>query len=161
VCTVRRGRHGRGIRDTSESGFDMSENTRPRSTGTTGWVGWGWFAAIVLLVAGIFDALYGLVAIFGPDSAYFTTPRGSLLLFDVSGWGWWHFIIGIVLILVAIALFAGATWARVIAVILAILNAIGQLFLLPVQPWWSLIVIVLDVLVIYALTVHGRELRRV
>jgi hypothetical protein len=47
----------------------------------------------------------------------------------------------------------------VIAVILVMLNAIGQLVLLPVQPWWSLIVLTLDVLVIYARTVHGRELR--
>ncbi|MFF2274293.1 hypothetical protein [Agromyces sp. NPDC058126] len=128
-------------------------------TETTGWVGWGYFAAIMLLVAGIFDAIYGLMAIIGPDSAYFLTNEG-LFLMDVAGWGWWHLIIGIVLILASLALFAGATWARVVAIILAIVNAVGQLFLLPSQPWWSLIVIVLDILVIYALTVHGRELRK-
>lgn len=128
-------------------------------TETTGWVGWGYFAAIMLLVAGIFDAIYGLMAVIGPDSAYFVTNDG-LFLMDVAGWGWWHLIIGIVLILASLALFAGATWARVVAIILAIVNAIGQLFLLPAQPWWSLIVIVLDILVIYALTVHGRELRK-
>lgn len=130
------------------------------STEPTGWVGWGWFAGIILLTAGIFDVIYGFLAILAPDSAYFLTTQGSLVMFDVSGWGWWHLIIGALLILVALALFAGATWARVIAIILAVLNAIGQLFLLPVQPWWSLIVIVLDVLVIYALTVHGREMRQ-
>ncbi|MFF2389274.1 hypothetical protein [Agromyces sp. NPDC058104] len=129
-------------------------------TETTGWVGWGYFAAIMLLVAGIFDAIYGLMAIIGPDSAYFVTNEG-LFLMNVAGWGWWHLLIGIVLILASLALFAGATWARVVAIILAIVNAIGQLFLLPAQPWWSLIVIVLDILVIYALTVHGRELRKV
>lgn len=128
-------------------------------TETTGWVGWGYFAAIMLLVAGIFDAIYGLMAIIGPDSAYFVTNEG-LFLMNVAGWGWWHLLIGIVLILASLALFAGATWARVVAIILAIVNAIGQLFLLPAQPWWSLIVIVLDILVIYALTVHGRELKR-
>ncbi|MFE6964397.1 hypothetical protein ACFVAJ_04730 [Agromyces sp. NPDC057679] len=128
-------------------------------TETTGWVGWGYFAAIMLLVAGIFDAIYGLMAVIGPNSAYFVTNEG-LFLMDVAGWGWWHLIIGVVLILASLALFAGATWARVVAIILAIVNAIGQLFLLPAQPWWSLIVIVLDILVIYALTVHGRELRK-
>ncbi|MFF2493728.1 hypothetical protein [Agromyces sp. NPDC058064] len=128
-------------------------------TETTGWVGWGYFAAIMLLVAGIFDAIYGLMAIIGPDSAYFVTNEG-LFLMNVAGWGWWHLLIGIVLILASLALFAGATWARVVAIILAIVNAIGQLFLLPAQPWWSLIVIVLDILVIYALTVHGKELRK-
>jgi hypothetical protein len=77
---------------------------------------------------------------------------------DISGWGWWHLLIGAALILVAIALFMGQGWARVVAIILAAINAISHLFLLTSQPWWSLIVIALDILVIYALTVHGREL---
>jgi hypothetical protein len=47
----------------------------------------------------------------------------------------------------------------VTAIVLAAINGVSQLFLLPVQPWWSLIVLALDILVIYALTVHGRELK--
>jgi len=128
-------------------------------TETTGWVGWGYFAAIVLLIAGIFDAIYGLMAVIGPDTAYFLTSE-NLFMMNVAGWGWWHILIGALLIITAIALFGGATWARVIAIILAILNAIGQLFMIPAQPWLSIILIVLDILVIYALTVHGRELKR-
>jgi uncharacterized membrane protein len=127
-------------------------------TEVTGWVGWAWFAGLVLLIAGVFDAVRGFIALLMPDSAYFLTVEG-VLLFDVQSWGWWHLIVGILMVLVAAALFAGQTWARVVAIILVALNAIGQLFLLPVQPWWSLIVLTLDVLVIYALTVHGRELR--
>ena len=61
-------------------------------------------------------------------------------------------------VLTAFALFAGQTWARIVAVILVILNAIGQLLLVPAQPWWSFILIAIDVLVVYALIVHGREL---
>jgi hypothetical protein len=125
----------------------------------TGWVGWGWFAAIVVIIAGVFDALYGLIAVLLPGSAYFVAVEGDLFLFDVAGWGWWHLITGILLILVGFALIAGTTWARVVAIILVALNALGQLFLLPVQPWWSLIVLTLDILVIYALTVHGREMK--
>ncbi|MGI9824160.1 DUF7144 family membrane protein [Agromyces sp. Marseille-Q5079] len=128
-------------------------------TEKTGWVGWGVFAAIMLIIAGGFDVLYGFIALAMPDSAYLTTGGGALFLFDVQGWGWWHVISGALLVLVGAALFSGATWARVVAVILVIVNAIGQLFLLPVQPWWSLIVLAIDVLVIYALTVHGRELK--
>lgn len=128
-------------------------------TEVTGWVGWGRFAAILVMVAGIFDALYGLVAVIGPNSAYFLAGTGDLFMFDVAGWGWWHIFTGALLILLGIALMGGATWARVIAVIFAILSAIGQLFLLPVQPWWSTIIIVMDIFIIYALTVHGRELK--
>ena len=128
-------------------------------TEKTGWVGWGVFAAIMLIIAGGFDVLYGFIALAMPDSAYLTTGGGALFLFDVQGWGWWHVISGALLVLIGAALFSGATWARVVAVILVIINAIGQLFLLPVQPWWSLIVLAIDILVIYALTVHGRELK--
>ncbi|MGW9183457.1 DUF7144 family membrane protein [Agromyces sp. NPDC055661] len=126
---------------------------------TTGWVGWGWFAAIVIIIAGVIDALYGLVAILMPGSAYFVLGEGGLLLFDVAGWGWWHLVFGVVLILVGLALIAGATWARVVAIILVAFNGVSQLALLPVQPWWSLIVLTLDILVLYALTVHGKELK--
>lgn len=124
----------------------------------TKWVGWVWFAAIVMLIAGVFDALHGLAAIFAPGSAYFVQVEGGLLLFDVQGWGWWHLILGVALIVAAGALFRGATWARVVAVIIVGVSAISQLFLLPTQPWLSIIVLALDVLVIYAIIVHGREM---
>lgn len=127
-------------------------------TTVTGWVGWGVFAAVVLLVGGILDALHGLQALIGPDTAYFVGDAG-LFSIDVQSWGWWHLISGLLLILVGIALLSGATWARVVAIILVALNAIGQLTLISVQPWLSLGLLALDVLVIYALTVHGHELK--
>ncbi|MFF1877868.1 hypothetical protein [Leifsonia sp. NPDC058230] len=124
----------------------------------TGWVGWARFAAVMLIVNGIFGIFQGFVALLAPDP-YFVVARGSLFLFDVSGWGWWTLIIGALLILIGIALLLGATWARVVAIILVIIGAVGQLLLLPAQPWWSSITIGVDILIIYALTVHGRELR--
>lgn len=128
------------------------------NTATTGWVGWGVFAAIVLLIAGVLDAFHGLQALIGPDTAYFVGDA-ALFSLDVQAWGWWHLIIGAALILTGLALLSGATWARVVAIILVSLNAIGQLTLIAAQPWLSLAVLALDVLVIYALTVHGHELK--
>jgi hypothetical protein len=124
----------------------------------TGWTGWVVFAGVILLISGIFSIIQGLVAIIGPNS-YYVVANGSLWLLDVAGWGWWNLIIGVLLALVAFALFRGSTWARVVAVILVILSAAGQLLLIPAQPWWSLIVIAIDILIIYALIVHGREMR--
>jgi hypothetical protein len=112
----------------------------------------------MIAVSGLFSVVNGIVALVGPD-AYYVLTGGSLWLLDVAGWGWWNLIIGILLVLVAIAYFLGQTWARVVAIVLVILSALGQLLLIPAQPWWSLIVIALDVLVIYALTVHGQEIR--
>jgi hypothetical protein len=127
------------------------------TTKTTGWTGWVVFAGVILMTVGIFTAVQGLVAIIGP-STYFLVTDGSLWLLDVTGWGWWNLIMGILLVLVAVALLTGQTWARVIAVILVIINAVSAMLLIPAQPWWSLIVIAIDILVIYALIVHGREL---
>jgi len=125
---------------------------------TSGWVGWGVFAGVILLISGVFSAVQGLVAVIGPNTYYVLTD-GTLFLFDVAGWGWWNLLIGLGLIATGLALFAGQTWARVVAIILASLSAVVQLLLVPAQPWWSIIVIAVDVLVIYALTAHGRELR--
>jgi hypothetical protein len=124
----------------------------------TGWTGWVIFAGVILLISGIFSIVQGIVAVVGPNS-YYVITEGSLFLFDVAGWGWWNIIIGVLLSLTAVALMAGQTWARVVAVILVIISAIGQLLLIPAQPWWSIIVIAIEILVIYALIVHGRELR--
>jgi hypothetical protein len=126
------------------------------TTKTTAWVGWIQFAAIVLLISGLFGAIQGLVAIIAPEP-YFVVSNGTLFLLDLDGWGWWNLAIGILLVITAAALFTNATWARVVAIILACLSAVGQLFLLPAQPWWSVIIIAVDILVIYALTAHGHE----
>lgn len=123
----------------------------------TRWAGWGVFAGVMLVIAGVFDLFFGLAAVIGPESAYLLSPTGTLFLFDIGGWGWWHVISGVLLILTALAFFAGATWARIVAIVLVVLNAIGQFVLLPVQPWLSLAVLTVDVFIIYALTVHGRE----
>jgi hypothetical protein len=124
----------------------------------TAWVGWSRFAGVIILVSGIFSIVQALVALIGPN-AYYVVANGSLFLFDVTGWGWWNLLIGALLVLTAIALLVGQTWARIVAIILAILSAVGQLLLIPAQPWWALTIIAVDVLVIYALTAHGDELR--
>ncbi|MGH3926427.1 MAG: DUF7144 family membrane protein, partial [Pseudonocardiaceae bacterium] len=84
---------------------------------------------------------------------------GGLLVFDLTTWGWVHLLLGALQILTGLALFSGATWARVTAVILVMLNVIGQIAWLNAQPVWSAIVIVLDLLVLWALVVHGEEAR--
>ena len=124
----------------------------------SGWVGWVGFAAFILILNGVFSVIQGLVALIG-SNYYYAVANGNLFLFDLTGWGWWNLIIGAVLVVTGLALFTGATWARIVAVIAAGLSAIGQLFLVPAQPWWALIVIAIDVLVIYAVTAHGRDLR--
>ena len=134
----------------------MSTDTRTATH--RGWVGWVIFAGVVLVIAGMFSAIQGLAALIGPND-YYLVAGGTVWLLDVNGWGWWNLIIGVLLVLTAIALFAGQTWARIVAIVLAGLNALGQVMQIPAQPWWAIVVIAIDILVIYALTVHGHELR--
>lgn len=129
-----------------------------RSMRTTGWTDWIRFAAAILIINGIFGVIQGLVALTGPDT-YYATAGNELFLFNVEGWGWWNLIIGTLQILTAASLFSGALWARIVALFLVTISAFVQMLLIPVQPVWSLIVIAVDVLVIYAITTHGEELK--
>ncbi len=124
------------------------------------WTGWVMFGGIVMIIAGAFDALLGLTAILLPSNEYLFLTDEAVILLDAAGWGWWHLIIGAAIVLVGIFVLRGATWARMVGVVLVSINAISQMGLLAVQPLWSLIMILLDIIVIFALIVHGREMKR-
>jgi len=121
----------------------------------SGWIGWIYFAGAMLILDGFFQAVAGLVAIL-KHSVYVTTSS-SLVLLDYTQWGWIHLIVGIFLVLAGIAIFSGRLWGRIVGVIAAILSALASFAFFQAYPLWSLIVIVIDVLVIYAITVHGGE----
>jgi len=117
--------------------------------------GWVYFAATIFIVVGILDAFYGLVAIFNSDWVVFTS--NSIVLLDLTAWGWIMLITGIIAILVGFGALYGQTWARVVGIIVAALNLIGVTVILSVYPGWGFLIIGLNVLVIYALAVHGDE----
>jgi len=118
---------------------------------------WLTFASLMMVLVGLFNVIYGLVALFR-DNYYVSVP-GGYLLFDLTAWGWVHLIVGALAVAAGVALLSGALWARVVAVVLAGINALAQLAFLAAYPAWSLIAIALDVLVIWAVLVHGRESR--
>jgi vacuolar-type H+-ATPase subunit I/STV1 len=124
---------------------------------TTAWVGWIWFAAVMMIMVGAFSVIYGLVALFN-DTYYTVGPQG-LLVFDITQWGWVHLIVGLVAVGTGFALLTGAMWARVLAVVIASINAIAQLLFMSANPAWALIAITFDLLVIWAVVVHGGEVK--
>ena len=126
----------------------------------TGWVGFIVFGGAMMVMLGVFHAISGLVAIFD-DGYYLVTKSGLAVNVDYTAWGWTHLILGIVIALAGVGLFAGQTWARVVAVITAMISAVINLSFLAAHPFWSTIMIALDVLIIYAVTVHGREMQAV
>ncbi len=122
----------------------------------SGWAGWAAFAGILSVLVGTFQAIAGIVALFKDEVVFFGVK--NIWLLDLTSWGWVHLVGGLLLILVGYGILTGQTWARVMGVLLAGLSAVWNFAWLPVYPVWSLVVIVVDVLVIYALVVHGDEL---
>lgn len=135
---------------------DVTPEYRDEGGIATGWVGWVFFAAIMMLVVGMIHMLQGLVALF-KDEYYVVGEAGLLVEVDWTAWGWVHLIGGLVLILAGAGLFAGQMWARVVGVILAVFSIMLNFAFFAAYPWWSAMIIVIDVLVIWALVVHGRE----
>ncbi len=125
----------------------------------TGWTGWIAFASSLMVVLGLFEAIQGLVAIFD-DGYYRVTESGLAVNVDFTAWGWTHLLLGLLIVACGVGVLGGNLVARTGAVILAALSAIVNLLFIEAYPIWSIIVITVDVLVIYALTVHGREMRR-
>jgi hypothetical protein len=124
----------------------------------TGWVGWIVFAGFMLIMVGSFHIIEGLVALFR-DEVFLVGPRGLVVNVDYTAWGWVHVIGGLLAILTGVGLLAGQMWARVLAVIVAFASAVINMAFLPAYPIWSAIVIAIDVVVIWAVTVHGSEIR--
>ena len=126
----------------------------PQETERTGWYGYIAFAGIMLVVLGLFHALMGLVALFQEDY-YAVGTSGLMLEVDYSGWGWVHLISGVVAACAGFALTRGETWARVVAVVVAVLSMLVNLAFMSAYPIWSVIMITICFFVIYAVTVHG------
>lgn len=129
-----------------------------RETRSTGWVGWVVFGGVMMIVLGAFQAIEGLVALFN-NEFYLVGAEGFVINLDFTAWGWVHLIVGVVAILCGLGVLAGNTAARIGGIVLATISALINLAFIPAYPVWSVMVIALDVIVIYALAVHGREVR--
>jgi hypothetical protein len=133
-------------------GSTATRRGRDRSGTALGFV---FFAGLMMIMLGIFHALAGLTALFR-DKFYVATPN-NLITLDVTGWGWIHLIAGVIVALAGFYVFTGAVWARTIGVILAIVSAIANFLFIPYYPFWSLLMIAVDIFVIWALAAHGRD----
>ena len=125
----------------------------------TAWVGWVWFAAFSILAVGLFNLVAGFAAALSPNNVLSWTNDGVAVV-DVSAWGWVHVILGALLVVVGLYLFSGAAAARIAAIVLVVLNLVAQFVSLQTTPFWSLVIIVVDLVILWALTVHGAEVEK-
>jgi hypothetical protein len=117
--------------------------------------GWAAFAATMVLILGVFNVIYGLAAIIEDD--YFLADQ--LLFGGLSFWGWVHLIIGVAQVITAMLIFGGNDLGAVLGIMFAGFSAIAALLAIGAYPVWSVIILVIDGLVIYALTVYGDTFR--
>ena len=135
-----------------------SRSPQSMASDYSGWAGWMMFGALMLILAGSFHLIQGIVALVRDD---WYAGRTSDLAVDVSytTWGWVLVLVGAVAVLTGGFLLAGTMWARVVGTVIACVSAIVNIGFLAAYPFWSALVIAVDVLIVMALTVHGGAIR--
>jgi hypothetical protein len=133
--------------------YDMDTAAgRDVAADTTRGAGWLTFSAIMLGVAGAWNIIDGLLAL---DASKVYAPYHTYVWSDLRTWGWLALCLGIVAVLAAVSIMSGSQFGRWFGIAAASLNAIGQLFWIPVYPWWALMMFSVDILIIYSLAVYG------
>lgn len=125
--------------------------------GSPAWAGWVLFAGTMLLVTGLINVLEGIIAL-ADDKRLAWTPS-NLVVVDVTGWGWVLLIAGLLMLAAGAGLLTAQTWARIAAIVLVSVHLIIQVLWLGAYPIWSLLMIALDTVVLFALTARWGEAR--
>ncbi|WP_280208939.1 DUF7144 family membrane protein [Nocardia cyriacigeorgica] len=112
-------------------------------------------ASILLLTVGVLSILQGISAV--AEDQLFVVGIEYVYEFDTTTWGWIHIVLGIVLVASAIGLMMGTTWGRIAAVTIAALSIVANFLWLPYYPLWSILIIALDIVVIWAVTTWNPE----
>jgi hypothetical protein len=108
------------------------------------------FAATLMILNGAFSTIAGLAALI--DGEYFAEVRGYAFDLDITAWAWIHLLLGLGVLAVGFGLFANAAWAGTVTIALAVLTAIDYFLFMPFAPFWSSLVIALNVWIIWAVT---------
>jgi hypothetical protein len=114
------------------------------------------FAAVMMIMLGIFQAIQGIVALFNDN--FYVAGQKWVFEFDLTAWGWIHLLVGVLIAVAGFFVLQGTAWARWLGIGIAAVSAILNFMWLPYYPIWSLLIIALDVFVIWALAVHGRDI---
>ena len=117
--------------------------------------GWVMFAITMFILAGVLNAIYGLMMLFNSTWVVFTGDGAWLV--DISTWGWITLVVAAIQFLAAWGISGGKTWAQITGIIIATIAAVNALFTISIYPIWGIVMLALAVLVIYGLTVHGDE----
>jgi hypothetical protein len=132
----------------------MSERMPSRAA-----VGWISFAGFLMMIAGGFKMLQGLGWLINSNNV-FPDSKDAILGLNTTAWGWFMILLGAVLLLAGLAVFTGNVLARTVGVIAAIVSAFSAFASMTFYPFWALVIIAMDIAIIWALTVHGRDIQK-
>ena len=110
------------------------------------------FASVLLLVVGSFNLIYGIAAL---AKANVFVANAHYVFGDLRSWGWVTLILGGLQVLAGLGVLTGNAFARWFGVAVLGLSAIDQMFFIPAYPFWSLIIIAVDVVALYGLCAYG------
>jgi hypothetical protein len=127
-------------------------------TDVSGWVGWVYFGGLMMVLLGMLHAIAGLVALF-EDEVYVSGPN-NLWILDYTTWGWIHLVAGLVVLMGGFAVMSGKMWGRVLGILLGVFAAVANFAFIPVYPVWSIVMLTVSVLVVFALVAHGDEAKK-
>jgi hypothetical protein len=108
------------------------------------------FAGVLLSTLAVFQMLQGIAAIAEDD--VFVTGIEYVYKLDVTTWGWIHLVIGALTLAVGVGILSGRSWALVAGMGLAVISALSQFMFMPFYPFWALLLIAMDILIIWALS---------
>ena len=123
----------------------------------SGWAGWAVFAGVLMVISGAFQAIIAFAALL-KDTTYIVGPS-SILSIDYTAWGWIHLGIAVLILLAGLSVLKGNMYGRIVGVTIAIVSAVVNMLFIPATPIWSILIIAVDICVIYALVVHGKDLK--
>lgn len=143
------GREGYGSREAygTRDEYEARERYEAREAVATGFTA---LAATLMILSGLWTFFVGITGVL-QGSFYRAVPVYTFSL-SVHTWGWIQLVIGAVVFAAGVCLLLGMTWARVVGVVLAVISGLANFLFLPHYPLWSIIVIALDVIIIWALT---------
>jgi hypothetical protein len=118
--------------------------------------GWVTFAAVVALIAGGYNALSGIAAMSDDDTL---ASRATEVLYgiDLSAWGWFWLIAGLLQLLTGVLILGRNAWGLWLGVGIACLSALMTIFVIFIFPLWAIAVLTLDFLVVYGLLTRSDE----
>ena len=113
------------------------------------------FAAILMMLGGGFGLLAGISLI--AKGTFYVQPENYWISTGAATWGWSHLIVGLILLAAGFGVVSGAAWARWLGIIFVSIQALTNFLFIPVQPFWAITLILIDLWIIHSLFVHRRE----